>query len=1105
MFKIQSVVDFDGLFKIHNNLIILYANNQLTLRDFNLKVLHELTLQNTPSSFGVHNEKLLIGYSNGLLEIYSIKPLHLVKKISPVDYKNILRGTDEGHLGNAVTFTHFVSNSTFISADESSRVFCMSLKGLGWLEGLDKQRLFGRYPLPPSNPLQLPAFHSKLLDVAVCQPYTAILTPTKLIVVSLKPSPTTIYRVINEKPSDHTTGTLAWNNNTLVFNWSNTVYKVNLDDQITHSSRVYDRKIMSSHWIDSNLILLRSPTTFDLVEPASLEILESQPYDTSHLPNTPSSFQVLRKKCFFLTENHLSVAFLLNYKDRLGSLAKDGKYIEALQLAVAYFKGEGGHRLTTHLPDSTMERQPLVQPFLSSLLKSSTTYLEKTITAQSKEALRYLAKHMIEAAYLIDNLDWLFNEIFDIYQNNKLEYPFLVELEPLVRNGKLPVIPPNMSQLLLRLYDPKDHPGRYEELVLNLDATQLDLNGVIKSTKIHKLWKAFIYVHLTALGDFLTPTLELINSIRNDQQEGDKVTLFDYLGYTLSGLLYPSQKTLESIDEDYSEEGLSFRGKTSIYQLLFNGKLHSDDINTSDNYSYPYVRFLLALDSRLFFAVLNRGFEEGYFNDEGTSRPLSRQTIVNLLLEMIYTQDLPIGTITQIEVFVSTNLSKYPQFLMLPSSTILQLIMGLSEMQDDSEGNQDISGASQNERELAVESLLSTFTPNSLNKILDQLIEVFERAKFYKILKSSYRTKKEWRNLIRITLEDIYDEGLFENLNQTFKWSRDDVELFDVFETFVDTLIRLDADELVMLVDKHSNDSDEVHTNIVQWCQEKRHIVEYLAAALRIRNGELSDPLKDIYITALATYKKEEVYGAIKAYDFNHELVDRLCVEGNIIDARLYHLNAEGLHKEAFDYLRHSTSESADEDTLKRAFKVGMKIAIDYAHNGSEEANNMWFIVLSSSMTAVRKYNWSNDILDEILNAVVLHTDLNKMTFSTLFRKLVDHFMVEPKGEDKPYDQLRSVLMCFMDSIRSRQEIFSVARRIMDRDAASIINEYSEKRRSGWSASEKYRNELDELRKYNEESRKLSEIAEELEQQGVDYREIFEIPPVKQRVVKVYQ
>lgn len=173
-----------------------------------------------------------MGHANGHIFLYDLaKPQTPTRVVKPVDYMQIASARKEGHLsGSKIIQLGFVGvrHTAIVSADDAGLAFYHSLGKVLFVEANDVLRILGNYPedgpvttgpLPPSNThprsrTSSPQFHhasgrnrkngvilamSPLPIAASPHPtdafnVIALLTPLKLVIVGLKPSPRTWFR-----------------------------------------------------------------------------------------------------------------------------------------------------------------------------------------------------------------------------------------------------------------------------------------------------------------------------------------------------------------------------------------------------------------------------------------------------------------------------------------------------------------------------------------------------------------------------------------------------------------------------------------------------------------------------------------------------------------------------------------------------------------------------------------------------------------------------------------------------------------------------------------------------------------------------------------------
>ena len=185
------------------------------------------------------------GHASGHVRVFDLKkpgtPARVVLPTSPAAVKE---GRREGHFsGVAITSIGFVAgrHTAIVTADENGLAFYHSLGKVLFVDATDVIRILGKYPddISPEPPLRgatgsVPIPFRKRrerktnvilamapLPLGTCPHQTdgynliAMVTPVKLVIVSLKPKPTTWYRRLRREnqergPTDKWRGALAW-------------------------------------------------------------------------------------------------------------------------------------------------------------------------------------------------------------------------------------------------------------------------------------------------------------------------------------------------------------------------------------------------------------------------------------------------------------------------------------------------------------------------------------------------------------------------------------------------------------------------------------------------------------------------------------------------------------------------------------------------------------------------------------------------------------------------------------------------------------------------------------------------------------------------------
>lgn len=198
------------------------------------------------------------GHASGYIQLYNLKQSYNpVRSVPPTTLSAVSSGRKEGHLqGSRIVSIGFIAgrHTALVSADEHGLAFFHSLGKILFVEAPDILRILGRYPEPsaPTSSLKPPKLQTPLASSSVPNfspvtdsqrrrksrytilamaplplgtvPYptdnyhvVALLTPTKLVVVGLKPTPRTWFKCPREpeeggpwKLKSKWAGSLAW-------------------------------------------------------------------------------------------------------------------------------------------------------------------------------------------------------------------------------------------------------------------------------------------------------------------------------------------------------------------------------------------------------------------------------------------------------------------------------------------------------------------------------------------------------------------------------------------------------------------------------------------------------------------------------------------------------------------------------------------------------------------------------------------------------------------------------------------------------------------------------------------------------------------------------
>ncbi|KAH6687879.1 Golgi CORVET complex core vacuolar protein 8-domain-containing protein [Plectosphaerella plurivora] len=668
------------------------------------------------------------------------------------------------------------------------------------------------------------------------------------------------------------------------------------------------------------------------------------------------SLKAYKGKIFLLGFNEVSIGSLSNWADRLIALMEHGDYVGAIQLATSYFTGDSD-KLTVGLPEDTSLRHTMVRDKLLEIMTASLKFAfgqrKKNAAEANDSHLRELSEICFVACQSISDPDFLFEEMFEWFDEDGSEGIFLETLEPYILEDTITIIPPGVIKSMVTYYVTKDWQSRLEEMIVHMQTATLDLDQITTLCKQHNLYDALIYVWNQALGDYITPTIDLLTLLvpligSTDYlvggQVGDEIysvnalKMFPYLSYTLTGRIYPTG--------DFLDDEKALQAKAEIYWFLFAGNTVTWPKRTGKPFrtrpeepyepSFPYLRLMLKFDAPSFLSMLNEAFEDSYLNNSpdkhgsiGGDMPeeqifgltVDRQYIVSILLEIMNPSDFAPEDTIYLDMFIARNLAKFPQYLLFPGSTLTRVLTGLCNFPGE-----DLAEDAQ----LSAEYILSVYHPPDVSS----LMPMFKRAGFYRILKRQYKADKQYGKLVQTHFEDHDDRhAIFDCLGDCL---RPHSGLSHSQLSEVDGVIRQHARELIELDPRDAartlaTQPTDLHHFILDAAEDESDLqFEYLRALLEPRGTaeeSPSSPNRDLierYVRLMCHFDPSNVSDYIGRVQSSNLRLDALLPtmeETGVIDAAVVLMAREGQVKDAMGRLvKHiCTLESALQGLLDGA------------------------------------------------------------------------------------------------------------------------------------------------------------------------------------------
>ncbi|KAF9919403.1 Vacuolar protein sorting-associated protein 8 [Lobosporangium transversale] len=613
-----------------------------------------------------------------------------------------------------------------------------------------------------------------------------------------------------------------------------------------------------------------------------------------------------------------------------------------------------------------------------------------------------LAIQAIESCLAIEDQRFLFEDVYERYAEASplVRGIFLQSLSGYILQDRLTEMPPQVMQDFVKNYCER---GMFKELELCICHTSceiIEMDHIVDICQRHKLYTGLIYVWNKSIGDYVSPVIELLKVIKGILKErrlarearagarnqgtlsssnsaplvatedlphyqaepsNEEVVqkLYQYLSDSLLGKSY--------VDGVNLEESEAITAKSSLYSFIFSGRCimwppvggqliltgDADDDSEDSEPTYPYLRLFLRHNSEEFLKVLDLAFEDSYLSttskslsqsgrngQEGPGRLMSRQLIINTLLEVVSPSTSPFTGLSSTEAisnssqqieytardiahvysFIARNYAKSHKTLVLSPTTLHRILTKLSSDTDE---------ATREKRQVAVQALLRFYSPGDETGMM----ALYEQARFYRVLEKMYRSQKQYGPMVATFLKDPERRShVFECIRKLLDSSRPqrtvltEKQRTDVVKTTMEhiaDIVDIDGEQAALLVHKYLNGE---HRSVMETLHgSKPRLFAYLRGLLEpsvtyaqdqsklqnmtatdISNREYStigassitDPeIHEEYIELLCQYDPSGVYDYLERHQDNSYRLERVlktCENAGVVDAVVWILERSG-------------------------------------------------------------------------------------------------------------------------------------------------------------------------------------------------------------------
>ncbi|SCV02743.1 LAME_0H04786g1_1 [Lachancea meyersii CBS 8951] len=530
------------------------------------------------------------------------------------------------------------------------------------------------------------------------------------------------------------------------------------------------------------------------------------------------------RRLYALTNYNMQTCDFLSWSDIILKFVQRGNYMSALR-ALRFFMTEKCIPWSIfRLKDSLSARKRQLSQPLKNLSVASVRHIVRVSDANRVEQIlcQVLEESLHNFSLIYDNefdsSNFIEEALDQIPQQSK--ETFFSCLVCLIRKKTVRTLTPSVfSELLQSDYIYHDTEA-IKTVFFDLDIASIDVNLAVGLCRKLKLGRELIYLWTVTSTDYLTPFVDMLSIIGgskrphqllNEELEGDKHLVYDYLSFVMTGRQFPVQEMIKSSDR-------LLNVKLEICYILFNGTLidwppHSGQKlytckNQSDEPAFPYMELLLNFDLKRCLSMLHEVLEDSYFDDDSKETEssannatprlkVSRQFVVDFLMDRLKLRR-PSCEKVLITIFVVHNLSKYPQFIRLSTPLIEHLVLLLC-----SENLSELRNESEKSLELLIGGHYVTATKS--------LISHLKLKKFDRVLLLVYRQVEAFPQMLQLRLESHELENFYHSevdvvqfcLGRTQKKPAERKGVTDIILENIDKLIKHDVLGIINCLDKY--------------------------------------------------------------------------------------------------------------------------------------------------------------------------------------------------------------------------------------------------------------------------------------------------------------
>jgi len=771
------------------------------------------------------------------------------------------------------------------------------------------------------------------------------------------------------------------------------------------------------------------------------------------------SSAVFPNQILILGKSTFHALMLRTWAQRLDHLIKDNKYLEALNLGLEMFDDPGKSLVGLH--GSKERKRAHISLRLMGILKK---FLDLSLTKNfpAEGGMGTLTKYFndivppcIQICIRLNKIEFLFDKVWNSFQLDPFSCAaFLENLEPYILSDQLSVIPTSIIQQLVEHYEKRGKLHELEACITHISVMCLDIHQIMLVCERHNLYDAIIYIHNTAILDYISPAERMLSELRQGLSSKEPLTqtqievgnkLLVYISCCLAGRAYP----FGDIPKDRVKQV-----KYDIYSTitLIRSRQLSEATEEESEPPFPHLHTLLAFDTQAFLNVLSIAFEEQEYQTEiGRSQ---KQRIVDLLLQVMVKEDSPFSAsqIGFLFTFLARQLARVDNSLDISRDLFSKVLNVLTNPDELSH------------REERQDALLEMINSGGWELFDQKELEVAcQRIGFYRLLKLIFNDRGEYAKILDCYIKDkLRRVQVFSFVQSVFT---DDI-YSNSHRADISNKVLENLNELVD-IDTKKTSSLLFHFMVdllppgLEMLRGTAHYFDFLANLLELSDTtELGSPrhsvqhiftdqLTEEFIELLCQRDPAAATQYIKTKDkYRVDVVMELCTVYGVREGKVHLLETQGRYIDAFNLLHADLQLKIDQLLDNNNTEDGeLKVSVVNAsllvviqlcqrvsvHLQEAEREDVW----CSTLHTVSKHANSNK---EPWRQMIQHV-ISSMLGHVGHKKVVSLILSNPSYSSGQWSDLKQMLLELIETLRYERQLLESGIQLLEKERAGGLQD----------------------------------------------------------------